>query len=134
MKTITQKVKPKFEIGQTVYFKHKGRAEKTKITGIMVETLINSKGKEACTLKYKARGYCNKWANDKSVMWFKDTQLFSSKEALAKGILPTEEKKILAKIKAAKNCIRNNKLKVKEAEKILEEIRHEELVEELSGL
>lgn len=126
-------IKTKFNIGDKVYYKRTNKCYETKIIGVRVQ-VVKIKGKSTIKIEYKAYGFTYYWSNRKSIRWFNETKLFSTKEALAKGVLPTQEKKIVSKIKTIKQKITRHKKNMKEANKKLNEIRQEELIEELAGL
>ena len=136
MKSILHKTKLKFSVGQKVYYKHTKKVRSTTIKRIDVKTVIKKNKDPITSVDYVAFA-CRYWTNCsyyKVNRSFKEDQLYTTEEAAAEGILPTEKTKIERLIKKVKNNMTKNRKTIKAANAKLAEIRKEELIEQLSGI
>jgi len=135
MKTVNHKAKVKYSVGQKVYYKYNKKGYQTTIKKVIVETEITKNTKKPETVVYYIAP-----AKRGSYAWYRvDTKLtekdlFDTKEEADK-LTPAEHKsKLMRDIKQLKRSIDLNKKTIQKAKKKLEEIRKEELIEELAGI
>ena len=134
MKSISHSAKLKFDVGEKVYYKHNGHVKTTTIRKIVVETSVTKKS-TSHSVSYVATAYGNNsYSYYRRNRYFKENQIFNSKETVNKKMIPTEKSKILKGIKQVEKNITQNKQAIKKAKNKLDEIRKEELVEQLSGI
>lgn len=120
-------IKTKFKVGQKVYYKHRGKVYDTKI-----HTIELSISKRKTTVKYMARGKVSWYPYRILLRYFTEKNLFVTEQETMK---PKDMKKyIKQRIKRTKGDISKNKVSIANAKAKLEEIRKEELIEELSGI
>jgi len=133
-KIVSHKVKLKFDVGQKVYYKVAGKIKRTTINKIEISTVIKKNKTPVHATKYIGMAAHSRWSYYRSNRYFKEAELFTSEEAAKKGLIPTEKTKLAKLIKKVKQSITTNKKTIKLANKKLDEIKKEELIEQLSGI
>lgn len=135
MKSITHKINTKFEAGQKVYYKlGKSDVRRATIKRIEIKTVLKKNKDPVTKVSYIARAKHSKYKYYTLNRSFTEDQLYSEADAEKKLLPALKKKKLMEKIKRVKQSIASNKASVTRAQKKLDSIRKEELVEELAGI
>jgi len=132
----SKKIESKFSVGEKVYYKRNNTIRHTTIKKIVVETSVTKNGiiNSIYYLAMAVNNYTHGYYCNRVSCRFKEHQIFSSKDAMKKDMIPTEKGKILKKIKQIKTNINKNKKSIIKDKKKLDAIKKEELIEKLSGI